>query len=108
MTQTINTPTSTSTLNEAADVARRATNEAINQIEPAVARLTSQAETLARRGMNAVRDSASNMRERATTVGDSTVRYVKDEPVKAILIAAAAGAALMALASLISSARRNR
>ncbi len=111
-------PTS-SQINETSESARRATGEALghveaaahsmrDRIEPTVARLASQAETLARRGLDAVRDSASQVRERATSMGDSTVRYVKDEPVKAVLIAAATGAALMALVSLISAARRDR
>jgi len=54
-----------------------------------------------------VRDSASQVRERATGIGDMTVRYVRDEPVKSVLIAAATGAALVALVSLINS-RRDR
>lgn len=73
-----------------------------------LARLAAQAETVAKRSLDAVRESALSARDRATSVGESTVRYVKDEPVKAVLIAAATGAALMGLLSLIQSARRNR
>jgi len=47
------------------------------------------------------------VRERAHTIGDATTRYVREEPVKAVLIAAATGAALMALLSLVNSARRD-
>ncbi len=117
-----NTATTNDLKNAAAETsesARRATSEALGQVEaaahslrdrvePTVARLASQAETLARRGIDAVRDSASTVRERATHANDTAVRYVKDEPVKAVLIAAATGAALMALVSLVRSARRNR
>lgn len=108
---------------ETADSALKATRRMANQgldslesnvdaardtIQPAIARLATQAESLARRGLDAMRDSAGQVRERAQTMGDVTVRYVKDEPVKSVLIAAAAGAAVMALVSLIQSSRRNR
>jgi len=91
----------------AIDRADSAFNTARDQTATTVARLASQAESLARRGADVVRDSALQVRERATNVGDQTVRYVKDEPVKSVLIAAAAGATLMALVSLVRSARRN-
>jgi ElaB/YqjD/DUF883 family membrane-anchored ribosome-binding protein len=64
------------------------------------------AESLARRGIDAVKENALYVKERAIKAGDSTVGYIKDEPVKSILIAAAAGAALMALIGLLS--RRDR
>jgi ElaB/YqjD/DUF883 family membrane-anchored ribosome-binding protein len=115
----VNTQNINATAAETSESARRATSEALGQVEaaahslrdrvePTVARLASQAETLARRGLDAVRDSANQVRDRATSYSDSTVRYVKDEPVKAVLIAAAAGAAIVTLLSLIQSARRNR
>ena len=44
---------------------------------------------------------AEQLRDRAHRASDGTVNYIKDEPVKAVLIAAATGAALMALVALI-------
>jgi ElaB/YqjD/DUF883 family membrane-anchored ribosome-binding protein len=38
---------------------------------------------------------------------DSTVNYIKDEPLKAMLIAAATGAALMALMALLNRSRQS-
>ena len=38
---------------------------------------------------------------------DTTVGYIKDEPVKSMLIAAATGAALMALVSMMSRSGRD-
>jgi ElaB/YqjD/DUF883 family membrane-anchored ribosome-binding protein len=93
--------------NTALDSAETAIGEARDTAEPTIARLAGQAEALARRGVDAVKDTASQVRERAVSVGDATVRYVKDEPVKSVLIAAATGAALMGLLALIQSARRN-
>jgi ElaB/YqjD/DUF883 family membrane-anchored ribosome-binding protein len=61
-----------------------------------------QASDLAQRGTQAVREGTQELREKARSVGDSAVSYIQDEPVKAVLIAAATGATLMALLSLIS------
>ena len=52
--------------------------------------------------LDSVRDSSRQLRNKAQHASDSTVRYIRDDPVKAVLIAAATGAALMALVSLVS------
>lgn len=52
--------------------------------------------------LDSVRDSSRQLRNKAQAASDSTVRYIRDDPVKAMLIAAATGAALMALVSLMS------
>ena len=80
-------------------------DSARNQTAPAVDRLTSQVSDAANRSVNAVREKAAALREQAARASDTTVGYVRDEPWKAMLIAAATGAALMALAGLISRAR---
>jgi ElaB/YqjD/DUF883 family membrane-anchored ribosome-binding protein len=95
------------TANDTLDQVESAVDSARGSVQPVIAKLASQAETLARRGLDAVRDGASQVRERATGFGDMTVRYVRDEPVKSVLIAAATGAAVVALVSLINS-RRDR
>ncbi len=94
--------------NQTLDSLESNVDAARDSLQPTIARLASQAESLARRGLDAVRDGAGQVRERAQTMGDMTVRYVKDEPVKSVLIAAAAGAALMALLSMVQSSRRDR
>ena len=73
---------------------------------PMLDRVSSQAETLARQGMDAVRDSTAQMRDRALRASDTTAGYIKDEPFKSILIAAATGAALMALIGLMTRSDR--
>ena len=50
-------------------------------------------------------DGSLQLRDKAYRASDSTVGYIKDEPVKAILMAVAAGAAIAALASLLSRSR---
>ena len=92
---------------------QRATNEAFDslsggvqnlrqQAAPALERATQQASALAQRGVDTMRDTAQQVRESALRASDSTVNYIKDEPVKAMLIAAATGAGLMALLSLLT------
>lgn len=88
------------TSNQLADRAARV-------ISPAVDAATQQVEDLARRSVQAVTDTSAHLRERATNAVDRSIQYVQEEPVKAVLIAAATGAALVTLASLIRSARRN-
>ena len=76
-----------------------------SQAAPMINKVTSQAEAAARRGMEAVRDTSQQLRERALQAQDMTVAYVKDEPIKAMLIAAATGALLMGLITLMSRSR---
>lgn len=80
-------------------------NDAANQVAPLLDRATEQANTLAQRGLHAVQDSALQLREKAAHSGEVTVRYIQNDPVKAVLIAAATGAALMGLVSLLSRSR---
>jgi len=88
---------------------QRATNNALDGLVGGVQNLRQQAApainrvgALAQQGVDSVRDTAQHMRERALHATDSTVSYVKDEPVKSMLIAAAAGAGLIALLSLLT------
>ncbi|MBC7973907.1 MAG: hypothetical protein H7138_02900 [Myxococcales bacterium] len=80
-------------------------DEVRSQAAPILNKVTSQAEAAARRGMDAVRDTSQQLREKAVQASDLTVAYVKDEPIKAMLIAAATGALLMGLISLMTRSR---
>ena len=70
--------------------------------EPSSSRASEQATVLAHRGVDAVGDTSQQLREKAHHVSDCTVAYIRDEPVKAMPIAAATGTALMALINLVS------
>jgi ElaB/YqjD/DUF883 family membrane-anchored ribosome-binding protein len=95
--------------NQALKSTRRVANEALEslagavqdlqQVEPLLNRARDQVSALARRGVDSVHDASQQLRDRAQHASDETVNYIKDEPIKAILIAAATGAALMALIS---------
>ena len=55
--------------------------------------------------LDSVRDTSRQLRDKAQQASDSTVCYIRDDPVKSVLIAAATGAALMALISFVSHSR---
>lgn len=76
-----------------------------HQAAPLLNRVSAQASELAQRGVDAVRDTSQQLRDKAVRASDGTVNYIRDEPVKAMLIAAATGAALMALIGLMSRKR---
>ena len=52
--------------------------------------------------VDSVRDTSLQLRENAHRMSEKTAGYIKEEPMKSLLIAAATGAALMALVSLAS------
>ena len=91
--------------NEALDGLADGVQDLHTQAAPLLSRATEQASALAQRGVDAVRDSSQQLRDKALQASDSTVSYIKDEPVKAMLIAAATGAALMAMLSLLTRSR---
>ncbi len=87
--------------NTALDSLSNTVQEVRDQAAPAYDRLKGQTQDLANRGMEALRDTTRQVRDTATKASDQTLGYIKDEPLKAVLIAAATGAALMALISLM-------
>ena len=93
------------TADQALDRLSQKVDEVRNQAGPMINKVTSQAEAAARRGMEAVRDTSQQLRERALQAQDMTVAYVKDEPIKAMLIAAATGALLMGIISMLGRSR---
>jgi len=72
---------------------------------PLIDRLSSQATDAAHHGADAMRDTSSQLREQAIDVSDAVTSRIRNEPFKAMLIAAATGAALMALVALLSRTR---
>lgn len=93
--------------NSALDQLSNKVHEVGDQAAPLINRLSAQAEALSHRVVDAVRDGSRRARQQATQAGTSTVNYIKEEPVKSVLIAAAAGAALLAITKLLMD-RRDR
>ncbi len=76
--------------------------DSMKSLHDQTAPLLDRASEVAKRGVNAARETSNDLMNKAHQASDSTVSYIKDEPVKAMLIAAATGAALMALMSAMS------
>lgn len=75
---------------------------------PLIGQAADQASTLAHRAIHAVEGATHQVQERARHVSDSTLAYIRAEPVKATLIAAGTGAALMGLVWLLSRPHERR
>ncbi len=76
-----------------------------DQAAPLLSRAADQTSAMAKRAVHAVQDGAESIRDRAHDVSYTTKQYIRVEPVKSVLIAAATGAALMALVGLLSRRR---
>ena len=60
-----------------------------------------QATHAAQRGVAAIHETSEHLLDRARDVSDRTSSYVRHEPIKALLLAAAAGATLVAALSVL-------
>ncbi|MET0519461.1 MAG: hypothetical protein ABW005_11585 [Burkholderiaceae bacterium] len=69
-------------------------------------KVVSNAQQLAHNGLASIREGSNNLLQRAHNAGQQGVVYIKDEPIKSVLLAAAAGAALTALLGLAARALR--
>lgn len=96
--------------------AQRTTAEVADQVDtgighlrqtvpPALSRVAAQAEDLARRGIDRAREAGDVVQRQAARAGDQTVGYIRDEPVKAVMIAAAVGALGVLLARWFTRGR---
>ena len=72
---------------------------------PVLDRATERVTSMAHRGIDSVRETSHQLRVKAEHASDTTVGYIREEPMKSVLIAAATGAALMALVSLVARSR---
>lgn len=99
MTTSLPTPTtralaSDHALDDGQDPVRRAAHDLADDVG-----------TLTERGAALLRQRAHEAQERALQVRDSTQDLIQREPLKAVLVAAAAGALLMWLGSLLAHRR---
>jgi ElaB/YqjD/DUF883 family membrane-anchored ribosome-binding protein len=96
-------PTSSPELDRAfGGMAEKAGSIAEQQVAPALVRAAERGGALLARGAHAVQDVQHQLRDGALRASDRTVGYVREQPVKAMLFAAAGGALLMALAAMAS------
>ncbi|MDI1245785.1 MAG: hypothetical protein PSV24_10325 [Rhodoferax sp.] len=84
------------------------THALMDQATHAADQVAKSTQQLANGLLEGVRDTSHQLRVKAERTSDHTVRFIRHEPVKAVLIAAATGAALMALISLAKHSRDRR
>lgn len=90
------------TLDRAGDKVRDLRRE----VNPTVDRIANTAQDLAQRSIEALNETRERARRQIDYYSDVTGRYVADQPVKSVLIAAAAGAAVAA--AILFATRSNR
>ena len=89
-----------STRDLAHDAIRRANRKSRDlraSLDPALDHLAHKAQDLARRSRDLALDAHTKAQQRLTRYADLTSQYVAEQPVKSVLIAAAAGAVIAAL-----------
>jgi ElaB/YqjD/DUF883 family membrane-anchored ribosome-binding protein len=79
-----------------------------DQTASAVSHAAHQAQDMAHRGLDRARTAVGHARDSAVELRDQTARRVQADPMKAVLIAAAAGAATALLLQWVSSGRATR
>ena len=96
--------------NDTLDRAGEKVRDLRREAEPAINRLTAKAQDYATKGYEFAADTSAQAKEKLQRYADVTGRYVADQPVKSVLIAAAAGAAIAAaiLIATRNSNNRNR
>ena len=89
-------------LNHLAESAQASAHDAAHLLN----RAADHAGEIAQRSLDAVRGGSRQLREHARHAGNETRTWVRDEPVKSLLIAAATGAVLTLLIGLLGRSRR--
>lgn len=87
------------------DKAADKVDEVQSDVSPLLDKVSNQAQMLVQQGREAFNDTSQRVREKAMQASELAVGYTRDEPVKAMLIAAAAGALLMGLITLMARSR---
>ena len=106
MTEHRSSPHATATHNSHTDADLATTlakslQQAEQGVAPALQHLVEQASDLARAGLDAVRSGSDQVNEHARRTGDRTLDYIRREPVKSVLMAAAMGAVTVAVIELL-------
>lgn len=90
---------------EALDQAEEKIREMRKSVDPMVDMMSAKAQRLARQSLDIAADARQKAQDSLSRYADVTTRYVSEQPVRSVLIAAAVGAAV---ALLVSSSRRRR
>ena len=68
----------------------------------AIHQLADDSSALTQRGMNALREGGEHLRESGQQARQYTTDHIRHDPIKSVLIAAAVGAGLMCLLTMVS------
>jgi ElaB/YqjD/DUF883 family membrane-anchored ribosome-binding protein len=90
--------------NDALDKAENKVRELRGQVDPMVDMLASKAQKLARQSLDLASEAKHRAQQSLSQAAGATGRYVSEQPLRSILIAAAVGAAV----AMIVSATRHR
>lgn len=90
---------------DALDEAQDKLHELRHSVDPVVEKLAGNAQKLARQSMDMANQARQKAQDSLSRYADATTKYVADQPVRSVLIAAAVGAAV---ALLVSSARNHK
>ena len=91
--------------NASMEKAEKGVEKLRNQADPAINDLAAKAQVLAERSINYCADTSARVREQVDKYTDDATRYVKQQPGKSVVIAAAAGAALTVAAMALLRSR---
>lgn len=86
----------------AADHASQTLHTLVNDVSPALGRMADQVAALSRQGVHAVQASGHQLSDTVHNASDKTLGYIRNEPVKSVLMAVALGATLVTVFHLIS------
>lgn len=98
-------PPHASLIQDTLDALTHGVEDLREQVGPTLQNAADSANSMAHRTADAVHDRSLRLRAQAVRAGKNTTHYIREEPVKSVLIAAAGGAFLMALLSLLSRTR---
>lgn len=95
-------------MHSAMDSVQRGADDLLQAAPTAFSRAAAQMEALTRRGMDRAREAGHRVSDSAHLARDRTLGYVHNEPVKSLLFAMAAGAAVALLAGWLTRGRADR
>ena len=91
--------------NKAIDETSHEVDDVKNNVSSTLEKASDQAQQLVQHGRELFNDTSKMMRDKATQASELAVEYAQDEPVRAILVAAAIGAMLMGLVVMMAGRR---
>jgi ElaB/YqjD/DUF883 family membrane-anchored ribosome-binding protein len=91
--------------NNAGDTLSGKVDDLRSEAAPLIRKTANQAQSLGKSGLDAVSDAAQRARDSVSDASDAIISYTKENPVKALAIAAASGALLYGIVKMIQATR---